>query len=164
MPLTAVISPFCELCGVLSKIVHLLYLPDDGVVGGYPVEGVQVSDRTPAKSVVLAHSKSRHALFVQARPAMAEVEFQRYLEIGIDMVVRSEMALDDNLHLHLFPNLAVKRVFRLLAGLNLPARELPFESRVRILGLPALHTEDSPLVDDNSGNYMVVHGETRIMH
>ena len=137
---------------------------DDRVVGGYPVEGVQVSDRTPAKSVVLAHGESGHAMLVQARPAMAEVEFQRYLEIGIDMVVRSEMALDDNLHLHLFPNLAVKRVFCLLAGLYLAARELPFESRVRILGLPALHTEDSPLVDDNSGNYMVVHGERRIMH
>ena len=137
---------------------------DAWVVGGYPVEGVQVSDRTPAVGMVLAHGESRHALFVHARPATAEVEFQRYLEIGIDMVVRSEMALDDNLHLHLFPNLAVKRVFRLLAGLNLPAGELPFESSVRILGLPALHTEDSPLVDDNSGNYMVVHGETRIMH
>ena len=137
---------------------------DDGVVGGYPVEGVQVSDRTPAVCMVLAHSESRHALFVQARPATAEVELQRYLEIGIDMVVRSEMALDGNFHLHLFPNLAMERVFRLLAGLNLPARELPFESSIWILGLPALHTEDTPLVDDNSGNYMVVHGERRIMH
>ena len=137
---------------------------DDWVVGGYPVEGVQVSDRTPAESVMLAHGESRHALFIQARPAMAEVEFQRYLEIGVNMVVRSEMALDDNLHLHLFPNLAVKRVFRQLAGLYLAARELPFESSVRILGTPALHTEDSPLVDDNSGNYVIVHGERRIMH
>ena len=137
---------------------------DDGVVGGYPVEGVQVSDRTPAAGMVLAHGESRHALFVQARPATAEVEFQRYLEIGIDMVERRDMAQDGNFHLHLFPNLAVKRVFRQLAGLYLAAWELPFESSVRILGLPALHTEDSPLVDDNSGNYMVVHGERRIMH
>ena len=114
--------------------------------------------------VVLAHSESRHALFVQARPAMAEVELQRYLEIGVNMVVRSEMAQDGNFHLHLFPYLAMECVFRLLAGLNLSAGELPFESSVRILGLPALHTEDSPLVDDNSGNYMVVHGERRIMH
>ena len=153
------------LCVGLKRLVRqLLDLADDGVVGGYPVEGVQVSDRTPAVGMVLAHGESRHAMVIQARPATAEVEFQRYLEIGIDMVVRSEMALDDNLHLHLFPNLAVKRVFCLLAGLNLSAGELPFESSVRILGLPALHTEDSPLVDDNSGNYMVVHGERRIMH
>ena len=137
---------------------------DDWVVGGYPVEGVQVSDRTPAAGMVLAHGESRHAMVVQALPATAEVELQRYLEIGIDMVVRSEMALDGNFHLHLFPNLAMECILRLLAGLNLSAGELPFESRVRILGLPALHTEDSPLVDDNSGNYMVVHGERRIMH
>ena len=132
---------------------------DDGVVGGYPVEGVQVSDRTPIVGVVLAHGESRHAMVVQARPATAEVELQRYLEIGIDMVVRSEMALDGNFHLHLFPNLAMERVFRLLAGLNLPAGELPFESSVRILGLPALHTEDTPLVHDYSGYYVMVHCE-----
>ena len=137
---------------------------DDGVVGGYPVEGVQVSDRTPAVGMVLAHGESGHAMVVQARPATAEVEFQRYLEIGIGMVERRNMAQDGNFHLHLFPNLAVKCVFRLLAGLNLPAGELPFESSVRILGLPALHTEDTPLVHDYSGNYMVVHGERRIMH
>ena len=130
---------------------------DDGVVGGYPVEGVQVSDRTPAESVMLAHGESGHALFVQARSAKAEVELQRYLEIGVNMVVRSEMALDDNLHLHLFPNLAVKRVFCLLAGLNLPAREFPFESSIWILGLPALHAEDFSLVHDDGGYYMVVH-------
>ena len=137
---------------------------DDRVVGGYPVEGVQVSDRTPAIGMVLAHGESRHAMVVQARPATAEVEFQRYLEIGIDMVERRDMAQDGNFHRHFLAYLAVKRVFCLLAGLYLAARELPFESSVRILGLPALHTEDSPLVDDNSGNYMVVHGETRIMH
>ena len=137
---------------------------DDGVVGGYPVEGVQVSDRTPAVGMVLAHGESRHAMVVQARPATAEVEFQRYLEIGIDMVESRDMAQDGNFHRHFLAYLAMECVFRLLAGLNLPAGELPFESRVRILGLPALHTEDTTLVDDNSGNYMVVHGERRIMH
>ena len=137
---------------------------DDWVVGGYPVEGVQVSDRTPAESVVLAHSESGHAMLVQARPATAEVEFQRYLEIGVDMVVRSEVAQNGNFHRHFLAYLAMECVFRLLAGLNLSAGELPFESSVRILGLPALHTEDTPLVDDNSGNYMVVHGVRRIMH
>ena len=137
---------------------------DDWVVGGYPVEGVQVSDRTPAESVVLAHGESGHALFVQALPATAEVELQRYLEIGIGMVTRSEVAQNGNFHRHFLAYFAMECVFRQLAGLNLSARELPFESRVRILGLPALHTEDSPLVDDNSGNYMVVHSERRIMH
>lgn len=137
---------------------------DDRVVGGYPVEGVQVSDQTPAESVMLAHGESGHALFVQARPATAEVEFQRYLEIGIDMVERRDMAQDGNFHLHLLAYLAMECILRQLAGLYLAARELPFESSVRILGLPALHTEDSPLVDDNSGNYVMVHGERRIMH
>ena len=148
------------LCVGLKRLVRqLLDLADDGVVGGYPVEGVQVSDRTPAVGMVLAHGESRHALFVQARPAMAEVEFQRYLEIGVNMVVRRDMAQDGNFHRHFLAYLAMECILRLLAGLNLPARELPFESSVRILGTPALHTEDSPLVDDNSGNYMVVHGE-----
>ena len=137
---------------------------DDGVVGGYPVEGVQVSDRTPAVGMVLAHGESRHAMVVQARSAKAEVELQRYLEIGIDMVERRDMAQDGNFHLHLLAYLAMECILRQLAGLYLAARELPFESSVRILGLPALHTEDSPLVDDNSGNYMVVHGKRRIMH
>ena len=137
---------------------------DDWVVGGYPVEGVQVSNRTPAVGMVLAHGESGHSLFVQARPAMTEVEFQRYLEIGIDMVERRDMTQDDNFHRHFLAYLAMECVFCLLAGLNLPARELPFESSVRILGLPALHTEDSPLVDDNSGNYVMVHGERKIMH
>ena len=132
---------------------------DDWVVGGYPVEGVQVSDRTPAESVMLAHGESGHALFVQARPATAEVEFQRYLEIGIGMVERRDMAQDGNFHRHFLAYLAMECVFRLLARLNLPAGELPFESSVRILGLPALHTEGSPLVDDNSGNYVMVHSE-----
>ena len=137
---------------------------DDWVVGGYPVEGVQVSDRTPAVGMVLAHGESGHAMVVQARPAMAEVELQRYLEIGIDMVECRDMAQDGNFHRHFLAYLAMECVFCLLAGLNLAARELPFESSVRILGLPALHTEDSPLVDDNSGNYVMVHSERRIMH
>ena len=153
------------LCVGLKRLVRqLLDLADDWVVGGYPVEGVQVSDRTPAAGMMLAHGESGHALFVQARPATAEVELQRYLEIGIDMVERRDMAQDGNFHRHFLAYLAMECVFRLLAGLNLSAGELPFESSVRILGLPALHTEDSPLVDDNSGNYMVVHGERRIMH
>ena len=153
------------LCVGLKRLVRqLLDLADDGVVGGYPVEGVQVSDRTPAAGMVLAHGESGHAMLVQARPATAEVEFQRYLEIGVDMVVRSEVAQNGNFHRHFLAYLAMECVFRLLAGLYLAARELPFESSVRILGLPALHTEDSPLVDDNSGNYVMVHGERRIMH
>lgn len=153
------------LCVGLKRLVRqLLDLADDGVVGGYPVEGVQFSDRTPAAGMVLAHGESGHAMLVQARPATAEVEFQRYLEIGIDMVERRDMAQDGNFHRHFLAYLAMECILRLLAGLNLPARELPFESSVRILGLPALHTEDTPLVHDYSGYYVMVHGERRIMH
>lgn len=111
---------------------------------------------------MLSKGKSGHTDCVQPLPTMAEVKLQRYLKIGIVVVVSSEVAYYGDIHIHFLADFTMEGMFRLLAGLYLSSRELPFEGGVWILGLPAFHAEDMPLVHNNGSYYMVVHCQLRI--
>ena len=111
---------------------------------------------------MLSKGKSGHTDCVQPLPTMAEVKLQRYLKIGIVVVVSDEVAYYGDIHIHFLADFTMEGMFRLLAGLYLSSRELPFEGGVWILGLPAFHAEDMPLVHNNGSYYMVVHCQLRI--